>query len=182
MSSRTLSGERNPKAHSHSPRVIFASRSIDLRGEGHSSPCLLTPPGAIAAIGRVAGSSPAGRHPGNFRSTNSHRPAPPPSRRSADEAALASDAPSPPWDQWPRPDRDTAATREWLSSPRSRYGCRHVRRASPEPATSASLAARRSRHATICMFIAAASVSRARLFSRRSCSTTPVSRCPRASR
>ena len=37
-----------------------------------------------------------------------------------------------------------------------------------------------SRHVTSCMFIAAVSVSRARLLSTRSCSTTPASSCVRA--
>ena len=54
------------------------------------------------------------------------------------------------------------------------YGCRQVRSASPVPATNASFAARPSRQVTSCMFIAAASVSRARLLSTSSCSTTPV--------
>ena len=40
----------------------------------------------------------------------------------------------------------------------------------------------RSRHVTSCMFIAAASVSRARLLSTSSCSTTPLSSCARACR
>ena len=51
------------------------------------------------------------------------------------------------------------------------YGWRHVRSASPVPATNASFAARPSRHVTSCMFIAAASASRSRLLSTSNCST-----------
>ena len=55
--------------------------------------------------------------------------------------------------------------------PTAPYGCRQVRSASPVPATNAAFAARPSRHVTSCMFIAAASASRARFVSTSSCST-----------
>ena len=50
------------------------------------------------------------------------------------------------------------------------YGCLHVFRACPVPATKASFAALPSRHVVSCMFIVAASVSRRRLLRARSCS------------
>ena len=58
-----------------------------------------------------------------------------------------------------------------LPPPVTTYFCRHVRSASPVPATNASLAAWPSRHVTSCMFRVAASVSRIRLLRARSCST-----------
>ena len=51
------------------------------------------------------------------------------------------------------------------------YGCRHVRSASPAPATKALLAARPSRQVVNCMLIVVASVSRSRLVRARSCSS-----------